>query len=152
MTSPSPSPTAQNCSLSRSLGATNTSTPIAQVLLSLVQVSGRKQSFRVFGTGFDRPSARLETAGNVLSDPSRYILQQHPHLHPLEWVPRGHRGRQNRQHSKKAERCINCISTHPTPPHTNVMAYMNEWHGTQPAYAAFHLGQLKNQSFRNLFF
>ena len=24
--------------------------------------------------------------------------------------------------------------------------------GTQPAYAAFHLGQLKNRSFRNLFF
>ena len=59
-----------------------------------------KQSFRVFGTGCDRLSARLETAKNVLSYPSRHILSQHPHSHPLEWVPRGHRGCQNRQHTK----------------------------------------------------
>ena len=59
-----------------------------------------KQSFRVFGTGCERPQARLETAKIVLPYPSRHILSQHPHLHPSEWVPRGHRGRQNRQHSK----------------------------------------------------
>ena len=29
---------------------------------------------------------------------------------------------------------------------------VSQWIGTQPAYAVFHLGQLKNQSFRNLFF
>ena len=56
-----------------------------------------KQSFCVFGTGFDRPSARLQTAKSVLSYPSGHILSQHPHSHPLEW---GHRGRQNCQHSK----------------------------------------------------
>ena len=33
-----------------------------------------KQSFRVFGTGFDRPSARLETAKNVLSYPQSLAL------------------------------------------------------------------------------
>ena len=59
-----------------------------------------KQSFHVFGTGFNRPSARLQTAKNVLLYPSRHILSQHPHPHPSEWVPRGHQGRQNRQHSK----------------------------------------------------
>ena len=37
----------------------------------------RKQSFHVFGTGVDRPSA--------------YILSQHPSLHPVEWVPGGFR-------------------------------------------------------------
>ena len=61
----------------------------------------RKQSFCVFGTGVDMPSAALETAKNVLSYPSRHILSQHPHSHPSEWVARGHGGRQNRQHSKK---------------------------------------------------
>ena len=59
-----------------------------------------KQSFRVFGTGCDRLSARLETAKNVFSYPSRHMLSQHPHSHPSKWVPRGHRGCQNRQHSK----------------------------------------------------
>ena len=49
-----------------------------------------KQSFRVLGMGCDRLSARLETAKNVLSYPSRHILLQHPHSHPSEWVPRGH--------------------------------------------------------------
>ena len=64
----------------------------------------RKQPFRVFGTGIDRPSARLQTAKNVLPYPSRQILSQHPHSHPSEWVPRGHRGRQNRQHSKNGRK------------------------------------------------
>ena len=49
-----------------------------------------KQSFCVFGRGFDRLTARLEAAKSVLSYPSRHILSQHPHLHPLEWVPHGH--------------------------------------------------------------
>ena len=50
-----------------------------------------KQSFRVFGTGFVRPSARLKTTKKKgLSYPSTHILSQHPHLHPLEWVPSGH--------------------------------------------------------------
>jgi hypothetical protein len=38
-----------------------------------------KRSFRVFGTGFDRPSARLQTAKSVLLNRSRHILSQHPH-------------------------------------------------------------------------
>ena len=60
-----------------------------------------KQSFRVFGTGCDRLSARIETAKNVLPYPfSRRILSQHPHSHTSEWVARGHRGGKNRQHSK----------------------------------------------------
>ena len=63
-----------------------------------------KQPFRVFGTGFDRPSARLETAKSVLSYLSRHILSQHPHSHPSEWVAQGHRGRQNRQHSKNGRK------------------------------------------------
>ena len=58
------------------------------------------EPFCVFGTGFHRPSARLHTAKNVLSYPSRHILSQHPHSRPSKWVPRGHLGRQNRQHSK----------------------------------------------------
>ena len=32
------------------------------------------------------------------------------------------------------------------------MAYVSEWAGAQPAYAAFHLGPLKNRSFQKLFF
>ena len=32
-----------------------------------------KQPFRVFGMGFDRPSARLQTAKNGFSYPSRHI-------------------------------------------------------------------------------
>ena len=60
-----------------------------------------KQSFRVFGMGCDRPSAKLQTAKNVLLYPSRHTLSQHSCLHPSEWVPRGHRGGQNCQHSKR---------------------------------------------------
>ena len=41
-----------------------------------------KQSFPVFGTGCDRLSARLETAKNVLSYPSRHTLPQHPQSTP----------------------------------------------------------------------
>ena len=63
-----------------------------------------KQSFCVFGTGCDRLSARLKTAQNVLLYPSTYILSRHPHSHPLEWVPQGHRDRQNRQHSKNGQK------------------------------------------------
>ena len=44
------------------------------------------------------------TAKNVLSYPSRHILSQHPHSHPSDWVPRGHRGRQSRQHSKNGRK------------------------------------------------
>ena len=73
-----------------------------------------KQPFRVFGTGFDRPSAGLETAKNVLSYPSRHILSQHPHSHPSEWVPRGHRGRPNRQHSKNGWK-VHQRSSHSVP-------------------------------------
>ena len=47
-----------------------------------------KQSFRIFGMGFDQPSAKLETAKKVLSYSSRHILSYHPCLHPSEWVPR----------------------------------------------------------------
>ena len=65
---------------------------------------GWKQSFRVFGTGYDRPSARLETAKNVPLYPSRHILSQHPHSHPSEWVPRGPQGRPNRQHTKNSSK------------------------------------------------
>ena len=78
-----------------------------------------KQSFRVFGTGCDRPSARLETAQNVLSYPKRQILLQHPHSHPSKWVPRGHRVAKTANIPKVAEKCINCAR--PTPPHTNAM-------------------------------
>ena len=39
-----------------------------------------------------------------LSYPSRHIVSQHSHLHPSEWVPRGHRCRQNRQHSKNGRK------------------------------------------------
>ena len=63
-----------------------------------------KHSFRVFGTGCDRLSARVETAKNVLPYPSRHILSQHPHSHLSEWVPQGHRGCQNRQHSKNGRK------------------------------------------------
>ena len=75
-----------------------------------------KQAFSVFGTGFDRPSARLHTAKIVLWYPSRHILSQHPHSHPSEWVARGHRGRQNRQHSKigrKVHKLHQCSSHSP---------------------------------------
>ena len=76
-----------------------------------------RQPFRVFGTGFDRPWAGLETAKNVLSYPSRHILSQHPHSHPSEWVARGHRGPQNRQHSKNGEKMhkLHQRSSHSAP-------------------------------------
>ena len=78
-----------------------------------------KQSFRVFGTGCDRPSARLETTKNVFSYPSRHILSQHPHSHP------GYHGvtevAKTANIPKMAKKCINCISARPTPPHTNPM-------------------------------
>ena len=56
-----------------------------------------KQLFRVFSMGFDRPSASLETAKNIIAYPSRHILSQHPHSYSSDWVARVH---QNRQHSK----------------------------------------------------
>ena len=59
-----------------------------------------KRSFRIFGMGFDRPSAGLEITENVVSYPSRHILSQHPHSEASAWVPQGHRGRKKRQHSK----------------------------------------------------
>ena len=49
--------------------------------------------------GFDQPSAKLQSAKSLLSYPSRHVLSKHPHSHPSDSVPRGHRGRQNRQHS-----------------------------------------------------
>ena len=52
-----------------------------------------KQSFPVFGACFDRPSTGLQVAKNILLYPSRHILSQHPHSHPLEWLPRGHQAR-----------------------------------------------------------
>ena len=61
-----------------------------------------KQSFRVFGTGCDRLSARLEPAKSVIPYPSRHILSQHPQSDPSKWVPQDHQGRQNRQHTKYA--------------------------------------------------
>ena len=59
----------------------------------------------------------LETAKNVLPYPSRYILSQHPHAHPSEWVPRGHRGRQNRQHSQNGSKShkLHKRSSHSAP-------------------------------------
>ena len=61
--------------------------------------------------------ARLETAKNVLPYPSRHILSQHPHLHPLEWVPRGHLGRQHHQQSKNGWKVHNLHkrSSHSAP-------------------------------------
>ena len=59
-----------------------------------------KQSFHFFGTGFERPLARLQTTSHVYSYPSRHLLSQYPHLHPSQWVARGHQGRQNRQHRR----------------------------------------------------
>ena len=78
-----------------------------------------KQSFRVFGTGCDRPSASLQTANNVLSYPSRHILSQHPHSHPSEWVVTEVAKTANI--AKMAEKCTNCINARPSPPHTNPM-------------------------------
>ena len=75
-----------------------------------------KQSFHVFGTGFDRASARLETAKNVLLHPTRHILSQHPCLHP---TPQS--GYNTVTIAKTTNNCIHCISAHPTPPHTNPM-------------------------------
>ena len=80
-----------------------------------------KESFSVFGTDFDWPSARLETAKNVPSYPSRHILSQHPHSHPSERVPRVTEVAKTANIAKMAENCMNCISAHPTPPHTNPM-------------------------------
>ena len=76
-------------------------------------------SFRVFGMGFDRPLARLETPKNVLSYPSRHILSQHPCLHPSEWVPGVGEVAKTANTAKMARKCIKC--TRPTPPHTNPM-------------------------------
>ena len=76
-----------------------------------------KQPFRVFGKAFHQPWARLQSAKNVLPYPRRHILSQHPHSHPLEWVPRGHRGCQNRQHSKNGQkmRKLHERSSHSAP-------------------------------------
>ena len=82
------------------------SMPLVSVgmIVVIAGYQARYQQFCIFGTGFDRPSARLQTAKNVLSYPSRHILSQHPHSHPSEWVPQGHLGRQNHQHAKNGSK------------------------------------------------
>ena len=80
-----------------------------------------KRSFRVFGMGFDRPSARLETTKKRPLYPGRHILSQHPHSQPLERIAWGHKGRQTANIAKMAEKCINCTSARRSPPHANHM-------------------------------
>ena len=67
---------------------------------SLKNVSGSRLQ-RVLCGGRGPPSEiGPETAKNVLLFPSRHIVSQHPHSHPSEWVPGGHRRRRNRQHTE----------------------------------------------------
>ena len=91
-----------------------------------------EQLLRIFHTGLDRPWARRETAKDILLYPSRHMLSQHPHLQPLEWVPRGHYGHQIRRHSKsdqnlhKLRACLTPLHTNPMEPgHKNTFSAQN---------------------------
>ena len=48
--------------------------------------------------------AKLETANNVHFYAIGHMLSQHPHSHPLEWVPQDHQGCQNRRHSNNGSK------------------------------------------------
>ena len=80
-----------------------------------------KQSFRVFGTGFDRPPAGLETAKNVFP----ILVGIYCHNIPTPTPQSGYQGvtevAKTANIAKMAEKCMNCISARPTPPHTNPM-------------------------------
>ena len=91
-----------------------------------------KQAFRVFGTGFDRPEARLETAKKM----SFHILVGiYCHNIPTCTRQSGYHGSTKDAKTanipKMAEKGINYISARPTPPHTNPM----EW-GPRNAFSA----------------
>ena len=54
-------------------------------------------------------------------EPCRHMLSQHPHLHPLEWVPRVTKVTNNTDKAKTTKNRTNCTSARPTPLHTNPM-------------------------------
>ena len=80
-----------------------------------------KQPFRVFGTGMDRPSTRLQTAKVSCG----ILVGIYCHNIPTHTPQSGSHGVTevaNITHiAKMAEKCINCKSARPTPPHTNPM-------------------------------
>ena len=73
----------------------------------------------------------------------RYMLSQHPHLHPLEWAPRVSKVAKYADTAKTTKNCINCMSARPTPLHTNPM-------GPQPknTFSAQNRGEKKTHDFR----
>ena len=77
-----------------------------------------KQSFRAFGTGYDRLSARLETH-------FRIVVGIYCHNIPTHTPQNGYHGvtkvAKTANIAKMAGKCINCIGARPTPPHTNPM-------------------------------
>ena len=81
-----------------------------------------KQSFRVFGTGFDRPSAKLQTAKKTSF---RILVGIYCHNITTLTPQSGYHGvtevAKTANIARMAEKCINYISARPTPPHTNPM-------------------------------
>ena len=81
-----------------------------------------KKSFRVFGTGFDRPWARLQIAKKT----SFCILvgiycQNVPTCSPQSGYHGVTEVAKTANIAKMAKKCINCMSARPTPPRTNPM-------------------------------
>ena len=79
------------------------------------------ETFRVFGTGFDRP-----WQGYKLQKMSFPILVGiYCHTIPTHTPQSGYHGvtevAKTADIAKMAEKCINCTSARPTPPHTNPM-------------------------------